>query len=60
MFRSGVNSFIPVGLFALVAGILLRLFTHGNYSHFAGGFLIGVSIVWIIVGFVRQSRSMTM
>jgi hypothetical protein len=46
--------FIPVGLLALVAGILLHLFTHAKYSEFGGGFLIGLSIVLIIAGVVKR------
>jgi hypothetical protein len=54
-----MNILIPVGLLALVAGILLRLFTHARYTEFASGFLMGLSIVFIIAGVVRQSRGAT-
>ena len=54
-----VNVLIPVGLFALVAGIFLRLYTHANYTEFASGFLMGLSLVLIIGGFMRQRRGMT-
>jgi len=59
MIRHRVSRLIPVGLLALVASILLRLYTHGNYSHFAVGFLMGLSIVLMIAGLVRQRRGMT-
>jgi hypothetical protein len=59
MIRRRVSRFIPVGLLALVASNLLRLYTHGNYWHFAVGFLMGLSIVFMIAGLVRQRRGMT-
>jgi hypothetical protein len=48
--------FVGVGLLALAAGLLVRLFTHASYSEFAAGFLIGLSIVLIIFGMVGRSR----
>jgi hypothetical protein len=51
-----MNVFVRVGLLALVTGLLVRLFTHANYSEFAAGFLIGLSIVLIIFGMVGRSR----
>ena len=52
----GMNSFVQVGLLALAAGLLVRLFTYASYSEFAAGFLIGLSIVLIIFGMVGRSR----
>jgi hypothetical protein len=52
--QRNVRVFIPVGLFSLAAGILLHLFTHARYSEFAGGFLIGLSLVLIIAGVVKR------
>jgi hypothetical protein len=52
--RRNIRVFIPVGLFALAAGILLHLFTHAKYSEFAGGFLVGLSMVFIIAGVVKR------
>jgi hypothetical protein len=49
-----VRIFIPVGLLALVAGILLHLLTHAKYSEFAGGFLMGLSLVLMIAGVVKR------
>jgi hypothetical protein len=53
----GMNVFIRVGLLALAAGLLVRLFAHANYSEFGGGFLIGLSLVFILFGMVRRSRA---
>jgi hypothetical protein len=44
------------GSFALALGLSLRLWTHGNYSHFATGFLLGMSIALLLFGLARQSR----
>jgi hypothetical protein len=52
----GMNVFMRVGLLALAAGLLVRLFTHANYSEFAAGFMIGLGIVLVIFGSVRRSR----
>jgi len=51
-----MNVFVRVGLLALVTGLLVRLFTHANYSEFAAGFVIGLSIVLIVFGMVGRSR----
>lgn len=59
MTRRGIDIFVLVGLVALVAGLLLRLYTHTNYTDFTAGFLIGISLVLIIAGFVRQRRRLT-
>jgi hypothetical protein len=49
----------PVGSLALAAGILVRLFTHTNVSEFAGGFLIGISLVLLIAGLVLRKRAVS-
>ena len=48
------SAFIPAGMGALVAGIAIGQWNGGNYWHFAGGFLIGFSIVLLIGGLVKQ------
>ena len=50
------NIFTSVGLFTLVAGLLIRLFAHGNHPHFIAGFLLGLSIVLMISGFIRRRQ----
>jgi len=39
----------------LAAGLLLHNWTHGRYTEFTAGFLIGMSLVFMIAGFVRHS-----
>ena len=43
-----------MGLLMLSGGLIVRNFLHGRYSDFASGFLIGMSIVFMIAGIVRQ------
>jgi hypothetical protein len=52
--RQRIHILTPVGLLALAAGILLRFFTHANHTEFAGGFLIGLSIVFMIAGLMKR------
>jgi hypothetical protein len=52
-----ISPFVPVGLVALVAGIFLRHFTHERYSDFAGGFLMGMALVFLIFGYARKVKS---
>ncbi len=44
------------GSLALSAGIGVRLGMDGAFAHFASGFLLGVSIALLILGFARPSR----
>jgi hypothetical protein len=46
-----------VGLLAFAAGCLVRLFLHSSYSDFTAGLLIGLGIVLMIGGLVKQSRA---
>jgi hypothetical protein len=48
--------FTAGGLLALAAGASLQLWMEGNLAHFAGGFLLGVSIALLILGLARPSR----
>jgi len=52
--QSKLNRLQPIGLLMLGGGLLLRIWTKGDYSESAAGFLIGVSIVFIVVGFARR------
>jgi hypothetical protein len=45
-----------VGLLAFAVGCLVRLFLHASYSDFTAGLLIGLGIVSMIGGLVKQSR----
>jgi hypothetical protein len=44
-----------VGLLVFAAGCLVRLFLHPSYSDFTAGLLIGLGIVLMIGGLVKQS-----
>jgi hypothetical protein len=44
---------------ALAVGLGLRLWTHGNFAHFASGFFLGVSIALLILGLARPSRDIS-
>jgi hypothetical protein len=48
---------LPLGLVLLSAGLILRNFAHGRYSDFSAGFLIGISIVFMLAGWMGQSRA---
>lgn len=52
-----INRFVPVGLLLLMAGIFLQHFTHERYSDFAGGFLMGVALVFLIFGLAQKMKS---
>lgn len=52
-----INRLVPVGLLLLMAGIFLQHFTHERYSDFAGGFLMGVALVFLIFGFAQKVKS---
>jgi len=52
-----INRFVPVGLLLLMAGIFLQHFTHERYSDFAGGFLMGVALVFLIFGLAQKVKS---
>ena len=47
---------MPVGLLMLAAGLILHMFVHARYTEFASGFLIGMSLVFMIAGFTLPSK----
>jgi hypothetical protein len=51
--------FAAAGSLCLAIGITVRLWTYGNFSHFASGFLLGVSIALLMLGFARSSRRLS-
>lgn len=59
MIRRRSSLFTAAGFLALAVGIGLRLWTSGNFSHFASGFLLGVSIALLILGLARPSRGVS-
>jgi len=50
------NLFTAAGALALSLGLMLHLWGQGNFSHFASGFLLGISIALLILGLARQTR----
>ncbi len=52
----GINVLMRVGLLAFAAGSLVRLFLHFSYADFTAGFLIGLGVVLMIGGLVKQPR----
>lgn len=56
MSRSKLNPLLPIGLLMLGAGLLLHIWMHGDYAQSASGFLLGLSVVFILFGFLSQKR----
>jgi hypothetical protein len=50
---------LPAGLLMLSGGLILHNSMHGRYADFAGGFLIGMAIVFMIAGFGSRSRGIS-
>jgi hypothetical protein len=56
MFQNKLNRLLPIGLLLLASGLILHNFAQGRAVNFSAGLLIGMSLVFIIAGFVRQMR----
>ncbi len=56
MLRKNLSRLVPIGLVLLSGGLLLNHWIHGDYAESISGFLIGLSLVFIIAGFVGRSR----
>ncbi|HEX3820130.1 MAG TPA: hypothetical protein VHW45_07350 [Candidatus Sulfotelmatobacter sp.] len=56
MFQKKLSRLLPIGLVLLAAGLVLHNFLHSRVVNFSAGLLIGMSLVFMIAGFVRQSR----
>jgi hypothetical protein len=54
---ASLHRLFPIGTLMLAAGLVLHIWTHGRYTEFTAGFLIGMSIVFMIAAFVRHSRA---
>lgn len=54
MLRSKLPRMLPVGTLMLAIGLILHNFTHGRNMEFAAGFLIGMSAVFMIAGFLGR------
>jgi hypothetical protein len=59
MTRKNFTFLVPVGSLALAAGLSVQLWAHGRYGHFIAGFLIGLSLVFLIAGVAVRPRSVT-
>jgi uncharacterized membrane protein YfcA len=59
MIQRKITLFVPVGLLGVVAGVFLHYYVHGQYSDFASGFLMGLSVVLLIFGVVQQMTGET-
>jgi uncharacterized membrane protein len=57
MVRRKARYFVSAGLILLAASILVRNQMHSSYAEFAGGLLIGMSLVFIIAGTIMKIRS---
>lgn len=57
MIRTKLSFLVPVGSLALAAGLIVQLWAHGRSSHFIAGFLIGISLVFLIAGLMGRSKS---
>jgi len=57
MLRKNLSVLVRVGTLAFAAGLAVNVFPHGRYSHFIAGFLIGMSLVFLIAGVAGRSRS---
>ena len=57
--RKNLSRLVPIGLVLLSSGLLLNRWMHGDYAESISGFLIGISLVFIVAGFVRHSRRLS-
>jgi hypothetical protein len=54
--QNKLNRLMPIGLLLMASGLMPHNFAQGRVINFSTGFLIGMSLVFVIVGFVRKSR----
>jgi len=52
-----LSRLFPIGVLMLAAGLMFHNFLHGRYTEFTAGFLIGMSAVFMIAGFIGQRRA---
>ena len=50
---------LPIGLVLLASGLLLHNWMRGDYAESISGFLIGISLVFIIAGFAGHSQQLS-
>jgi len=51
------NRLVPVGLLSLAAGLILHNWLHSRPAEFASGFLIGMSLVFLLASFWVRKRA---
>jgi hypothetical protein len=56
MSRRRTNPLISIGLLLMSLALIWHNFVHVHFSEFAFGLLMGVSIVLMIFGLIRQRR----
>lgn len=56
MLHRKLSRLLPIGVLMLAAGLILHNFLHGRYTEFTAGFLIGMSAVFMIAGFLGQRK----
>ena len=54
MLHRKLSRLLPIGVLMLAAGLMLHNVVHGRYTEFTAGFLIGMSAVFMIAGFISQ------
>ena len=59
MSRSNWKNLLPIGLVSLSAGLIVHNFLHTRSSEFAAGLFIGMSIVFVIAGFIGRHKRIT-
>jgi|HubBroStandDraft_2_1064218.scaffolds.fasta_scaffold1439749_2 hypothetical protein len=59
MVRKNLSFLVPVGSLALAAGLSVHLWAHSRYGHFIAGFLIGISLVFLIAGVAVRPRTVS-
>ena len=59
MTRNKTSLSTAAGSLALAVGMGVQIWMHGAFAHFAGGFLLGVSIALLLLGFARPSRGVS-
>lgn len=56
MSRHRMSPLLRAGLAFFAIGAGVRFLAHGRYTDFVAGALLGMSLVFLITGLVRQSR----
>lgn len=54
-----LSQLLPLGVVLLASGLLLHNSMHGDYADSISGFLIGVSLVFMITGFAARSKQLS-